>query len=313
MPVDATTGLKHTPTTGLRRSRSQLGVVLMLCAMFLFSAGDTLAKFLTSSFHPVQIIWFRQLGLLIGVLILLNIKGFSILHSQQRGLQMTRGVLAIGSSLLFVFAVRYVPLVDAVAASFVAPFFLTIAGAFVLKETIGIRRWAAVIVGFVGALIVIRPGMGVVHPAVMLVVVAAALYAARQVIGRLLADTDKTITTIAYTALTASVVISVPLIFYWRWPAGLDQWVMLFSMALVASLGEILIIKALEVAEAAVVAPIHYTLIIWGTMYGFLVFDQLPDQWTLIGALIIVAAGLYTLRRDTVSAAPITVQKKMVP
>jgi len=271
----------------------------MLCAMFLFAAGDTLAKFLTSSFHPVQIIWFRQLGLLIGVLFLLGFRGFSILQTNRRGLQVTRGVLAIGSSILFVFAIGYVPLVDAVAASFVAPFFLTIAGAIVLKEKVGIRRWSAVVVGFLGALIVIRPGMGVVHPAAMLVVIAAALFASRQVIGRLLADTDKTVTTIAYTAITGSAVISIPLVLYWRWPESITQWLMLFAMALVASLGEILIIKALEVAEAMVVAPIHYTLIIWGTIYGYLVFNQLPDSWTLLGTMIIVLAGLYTLRRSS--------------
>jgi len=267
--------------------------------MFMFAAGDAIAKLLTSSFHPVQIIWFRQLGLLIGVLVLLGMKGPAILHTKQLGLQLTRGALVVGSSILFVFAVRYVALVDAVAASFVAPFFLTIAGALILKEKIGIRRWSAVVVGFIGAVIVIRPGMGVIHPAAMLVVVAAALYASRQIIGRLLADTDKTITTIAYTALTASAIISLPLAFYWTSPVSLTQWLLLLSMALVASLGEILIIKALEVAEAHVVAPIHYTLIIWGSFYGFLVFGQLPDYWTLLGALIIVLAGLYTLRRDS--------------
>lgn len=270
----------------------------MLCAMFMFSAGDTLAKFLTSSFHPVQIIWFRQLGLLVGVIILLCFRGCSILQTNQRALQMTRGALAVGSSILFVFAIRYVSLVDAVAASFVAPFFLTIAGAIVLKEKVGIRRWSAVVVGFLGALIVIRPGMGVVHPAAMLVVIAAALYASRQVIGRLLADTDKTVTTVAYTAITATVVISLPLAFYWQQPDTMTQWMLLFSMAIVASLGEVLIIKALEVAEATVVAPMHYTLIVWGTIYGFLVFNQLPDYWTLVGTLIIVSAGIYTLRRD---------------
>lgn len=267
--------------------------------MFMFSAGDTIAKLLTSSFHPVQIIWFRQLGLLIGVLVILGMKGTAILHTRQLGLQLTRGVLVVGSSILFVFAVRYVALVDAVAASFVAPFFLTIAGAVILKEKIGIRRWSAVVIGFIGALIVIRPGMGVIHPAAMLVVIAAALYASRQIIGRLLADTDKTITTIAYTALTASAIISLPLAFYWKTPVSLTQWALLLSMALVASLGEILIIKALEVAEAHVVAPIHYTLIIWGALYGYFVFGHLPDQWTLIGALIIVLAGLYTLQRDS--------------
>lgn len=265
--------------------------------MFLFAAGDMFAKLLTDGFHPVQIIWFRQSGLLAGVVVVLLLKGRQVLHSAQPGLQITRGVLVVFSSLLFVFAVQYAPLADAVAASFVAPFFMTMLGAFLLKEKVGLRRWSAVVVGFIGALIIIRPGMGVVHPAVLLVVLAAALFSARQVIGRMLADTDKTMTTIAYTALSSSLLISLALPFFWQLPTTLAQWSALFGMAAVAGIGEILVIKALEVAEAAVVAPIHYTIIIWATMYGYLVFGQLPDYWTLLGTVIIVAAGIYTLQR----------------
>lgn len=269
----------------------------MLCAMFLFAAGDSLAKLLTDAFHPIQIIWFRQSGLLFGVLIILVVRGTSVLRSKQPALQMTRGVLVVISSLLFVFAVRYVPLADAIAASFVAPFFVTILGAVLLKEKVGLRRWTAVVIGFIGALIIIRPGMGVIHPTVMLVVIAAALFATRQVIGRLLADTDRTITTIAYTALTASFIISLPLPWIWQLPVSGSQWLFLFLLGLSAAMAEVLVIRALEVAEAAVIAPIHYTIIIWATMYGFLIFDQLPDIWTLIGTAIIVFAGFYTLRR----------------
>ncbi len=282
----------------VRQTNSRQGILLMLCGMFLFSAGDTLAKFLTSSYHPVQIIWFRQLGLLFGLFILLALRGPSILRSQQPKLQITRGVFVVCSSLLFVYAVRYVPLVDAVAASFVAPFFLTIAGAVILKEKVGIRRWSAVIVGFLGALVVIRPGMGVIHPAAMLVVVAAIFYASRQVIGRALADTDQTATTIAYTAITSSCLISLALPFFWQMPIQPIHWILFFSMALTAAVAEVFVIKALEAAEAAVVAPIHYTLIIWGTLYGYFVFNQLPDVWTWVGSAIIVAAGLYTLKRS---------------
>lgn len=275
----------------------------MLAGMFLFSAADMHSKFLTSSYHPVQIVWFRQLGLLVGVIIILALHGRSILQTARPGLQMGRGVLAVCSGLLFVFAVQYVPLADAVAASFVAPFFLTIMGATFLGEKVGVRRWSAVAAGFVGALVIIRPGMGVIHPAVMLVVVAAACYAARQVIGRLLADTDKTVTTIAYTSLTASFIISLPLPFLWHWPESGFHWLALFSLAILSGTGEVMVIKALVVAEAAVVAPMHYSLLIWGTIYGFLVFDQLPDQWTWVGTAIIMAAGIYTLQRDRMNQA----------
>lgn len=274
----------------------------MLCGMFLFSATDMIAKLLTEHFHPVQIIWFRQSGLFCGVVGMLCFRGLSVLHSKQPKLQILRGVLVIFSSLLFVFAVQYVALADAVAASFVAPFFLTIAGAVLLKEPVGIRRWSAVAIGFIGAVVIVRPGMGSIHPAAMLVVLAAAFYASRQIIGRLLADTDKTLTTIAYTAIVSSLLVSMPLPFVWQTPTTDTQWLLLLTIAIAGAGGEVLVIKAFEVAEAAVVAPVHYSLIIWGTIYGYFVFHQLPDQWTLIGTAIIVGAGIYTLQRDRVAA-----------
>jgi len=224
-----------------RRSSSRLGITLMVCAMFLFAASDAIAKILTQSFHPVQIIWFRQWGLFLGVIVLLCVKGPGILKTAQPRLQITRGALVVFSSVLFVYAVQYVTLTDAVAASFVAPFFLTIAGAWFLKEPVGVRRWTAVFIGFFGALIVVRPGMGVIHPAAMLVVLAAALYATRQVIGRVLADTDNTLTTIAYTAITSSLLVSLALPLVWILPTSTEHWLLLLGLALSASMGEVLL------------------------------------------------------------------------
>lgn len=270
----------------------------MAGGMFLFSAVDTQAKFLTDTLHPIQIAWSRQLGLLFGVVVLLAVRGGSVLRTQHPFLQITRGALAAGSATVFIIAVSFVPLADAVAVSFVAPFMVTVLGALVLKEKVGIRRWTAVIIGFLGAMIVIRPGLGVVHPAVLLVLVAATFYSLRQIISRALSGSDRTVTTVAYTALVGSLLLSLPLPFVWQWPVSATQLTLLAGTAILAALAEILVIKALEVAEAAVVAPVHYTLLIWGTMYGYLVFAQLPDLWTWIGASIIVATGVYTLHRE---------------
>ena len=281
-----------------RQTNSKLGILLMLGGMFMFSAVDAQAKFLTASFHPIQIIWMRQVGLLLGVLILLAMKGPSILKSAQPFLQISRGTLAVFSAILFVFGIRHAELADAVAVSFVAPFFLTIFGAIFLGEKVGVRRWVAVAIGFAGAMIIIRPGTGAVHPAVLLVVLATVFYAARQVIGRILADTDKTITTVAYTAIVSSLLITLPLPFIWKTPETTQQILIIISMSLMAAIGEVFVIKALEVAEAMVVAPMHYTLIIWGTFYGYVVFNQLPDIWTWVGTAIIVGAGLFTFYRQ---------------
>ncbi|MEP3045447.1 MAG: DMT family transporter [Roseibium sp.] len=282
--------------------QSGLGIAYMAGGMFLFSAVDTMAKFLTETLHPLQVVWSRQLGLLLGVFILLALKGVSVLATNNKKLQITRGALAALSATLFIVAISYVPLADAVAVSFVAPFIVTVLGAFVLREPVGIRRWIAVTVGFIGTLIVIRPGMGVIHPAVMLVLIAAACFALRQVVSRYLANSDRTETTVAYTALVGCSILTIPLPFVWQTPTMGTEIVILLVMALCAAIAELLVIKSLEVSQAVVVAPVQYSLLIWGTMYGYLVFGHLPDFWTWVGALIIVATGVYTLHRERVVA-----------
>jgi S-adenosylmethionine uptake transporter len=270
----------------------------MALGMFLFSGVDTMGKFLTETVHPIQIVWFRQLGLLLGVVVLIGVQGRAVLVSSNPKLQIGRGVLAACSATLFIVGVSYVPLADAVAITFVAPFMVTVMGALILREPVGVRRWTAVLVGFIGTLIVIRPGMGVIHPAALLLIVAATAFALRQVLSRILAGEDKTQTTVAYTAIVSWTLLTIPLPFIWQNPSSGLEIALLIAMAVVAAFAEILVIMALDAAQAVVVAPVQYSLLIWGTFYGFVVFGQLPDAWTWIGALIIVATGLYTLNRE---------------
>lgn len=278
------------------------GLLLMLLAFFIFAAVDTMAKFLTQTLHPIQVVWFRQFGLLVAVLFLLARNGVSILRTAHPKLQLTRGALAGCSAATFIFSVSFVPLADAIAITFVAPFLVTVLGALVLREPVGIHRWSAVLVGLAGTLIVIRPGFGAFHPAMLGVVAAAAFFAIRQIVSRALSSSDRTITTVAYTALTSSAVLTPPLLMVWQWPSTGQQIALLAGIAVLAGLGEFTLIKALEVGEAAAIAPTQYTMLLWGTLYGWLVFHQLPDLWTWIGALIIVGSGLYTLQRERLAA-----------
>lgn len=277
------------------------GIAFMALGMFLFSGVDTIAKFLTDTMHPIQIVWSRQTGLLLGVVILVALQGTSVLRSAQPKLQIGRGVLAACSATLFIVGVAYVPLADAVAITFVAPFIVTILAAVILREPVGIRRWSAVIIGFLGTLIVIRPGMGVIHPAAVLLIVAAAAFAARQVLSRFLAGEDKVQTTVAYTAIVSWTLLSVPLPFVWQTPVTPLEVFLLILMACVAACAEVFVIMALDAAQAVVVAPVQYSLLIWGTIYGVIVFGQFPDGWTLLGAAVIVATGLYTLNRERIA------------
>ena len=281
-----------------RANRTGLGIGLMLLGFMFFAVADVTAKVLTENLHAFQIAWFRQLGLLSAALWFLAARGPAVLKSRRPALQVARGCAAAMSASAFVFAVGYVPLPDAVAVSFVAPFMVTILAALVLRETVGIRRWTAVTIGFIGTLIVIRPGLGLFHPAIFVVLVAASLFAARQILSRVLGPVDATMTTVTYTAISSVVLLTVPMIWVWRTPAGLDQALLLVLIACAAGVGELLIIRALELAEAATVAPLQYTMIVWSSGFSWLVFAQLPDFWTLVGAAIIMASGIYTLHRE---------------
>lgn len=286
------------PTTTQKTNNSKLGLTYMFAGMSLFAATDAIAKLLTDTLPPIQIVWSRQSGLLIGILVFIAIHGLKVLKTSQPKLQIGRGVLAASSATLFIIGVSYVPLADAVAITFVAPFMVTVMAAVVLKEPVGIRRWIAVTIGFIGTLVVIRPGLGVIHPAAFLLIIAATAFACRQILSRVLAGGDKTSTTIAYTAIVSWGLLCFPLPFVWQMPTTSLEIILLVAIAVLAACAETLVIMALDTAQAVVVAPVQYSLLIWGTMYGFLIFNQLPDFWTLIGAIIIVATGLYTLNRE---------------
>ncbi len=270
----------------------------MALGFFSFAFCDTLAKLLTDEFHPFQVAWMRMLGLFIGVCFILFRRGTAVLRTPKPHLQIIRGIVAACSATLFVFAINHVPLADAIAVSFVAPFIVTIFGAVLLKEPVGIRRWLAVLAGFIGMLVVIRPGMGVFHPAIFLVLLAAIFFAIRQLTSRWLSGVDPIITTVCYTAIVAFSILSVFQPFVWVTPSSAKILLLVVVMAASSAAGEILIIRALDIAHSVVLAPLHYTLIIWGTFYGFVVFGDLPDQWTLVGCGIIVVSGLYTIYRE---------------
>ena len=275
------------------------GILYMAAAAFLFSVVDAQAKYLSAELPVLQIAWARQFGMLVGVVLVMWPRaGFGVLRTRRLGLQLLRGALVLLSSTLFIVAISYVPLADAVAVSFVAPFLVTIVSAVVLKEAVGVRRWLAVAVGFAGAMVVIRPGLGALHPAAFLVVGAAAGFALYQTIARLISDTEDARTTLSYTALVGAGLLSAVVPFQWAWPSTPLDAAVLAGLGLWAGLAEYMVLKAFVTAPGAVVAPLQYTMLVWGTLSGYLLFADLPDLWTLIGAAILIATGLYTYHRE---------------
>ena len=277
-------------------------IALAAGGFFLYAAGDAVAKLLTASLDPIQLSFARQSGLLAGVLVMLALRGPGVLRTRRPVLQVTRGVLAAVSVTLFFLAIAWVPLADASAMTFVAPFFVTVLGALVLREPVDRRRWLAVALGFAGTLVVLRPGLGAVHPAAGFAVLSALCFALRQLISRKLSGVDPLSTTVAYSSLAASGVLLLALPFVWVTPADGGTWAMLGLIAVTAGVGELLMIKALEIGNAVSVAPMQYSHILWTTLYGWLLFAQLPDRWTLLGTTIIIATGIYAINLERQAA-----------
>ena len=285
------------------RADNLRGALYMLAGMFVFSAVDAQAKYLTQYLPPLQIVWSRQLGLFCGVLLLIGIRGLAVLRTDHPVLQVSRGLAAAMSATLFIVGLNYVALADAVSVTFIAPMVVTMLGAVILGERVGIHRWTATIIGFLGTLVVIRPGFESFHPGLLLPLTAAVLFAVRQIISRRIGHRDRTATTVAYTALTATMILTLTLPFVWT-PVEAGHLILIMAaMSLMAALGEFLVIRALEIGLAVVVSPLHYTIIIRASLYGYLLFGQFPDGWTWAGSAIIVASGLYVMHRERKAAA----------
>lgn len=270
------------------------GILLMCFAFFLYSMSDLFAKMLTAEFHSVQIGWTRQLGLLTGVVFLLFQRGISVFHTKRPGLQITRGLIASTSPVLYTLAVAQISLADAVAVSFVAPFLVVIFGAVMLNEHISRKQFMGILGAFIGTLIIVRPGLGVFQFGTVFVLLAATAFALRQVISRMVAGIDRTSTTVAYAGTVSVLVLSCILPFFWRTPETLEHYGLFFLLALTAGFGEFCIIRALDITLAVILAPLQYTMIIWGILWGWIFFADLPDGWTLIGTAIIILAGILT-------------------
>ncbi|MGC6453563.1 MAG: DMT family transporter [Candidatus Puniceispirillaceae bacterium] len=278
------------------------GAMFMLAGMFVFAAVDAQAKYLTEFMPAMQIVWARQLALCFGVILLIGFRGRAVLRTSHPVLQVVRGVMAASSATLFIIGLNFVALADAVSVTFIAPLVVTMLGAVLLGERVGLHRWTATIIGFLGTLVVIRPGFESFHPGLLLPLTAAILFAGRQIVSRHIGHRDRTATTVAYTALTATLLLTLTLPFVW---VEIDPRLLpvLLLMSLMAALGEFLVIRALEIGLAVFVSPLHYTIIIWASIYGYLLFGQFPDGWTWAGSAIIIASGLYVMHRERRAAA----------
>jgi len=286
--------------------RARLAILLVLAAMFTFAVMDGLTKIVSQTLPVPQILWVRNIVftcLAVAMLRRLS-KGGSIstlARSQRPLLQTFRAVLLVIESGMFMVAFKLMPLADVHAVAAVAPLLVVALSVPMLGEKVGPRRWAAVVVGFIGVLLIIRPGFGKIEPPVLIVLAGAAMWSLYQILVRLCARVDRPETTTLYTALAglgATTLVGPPV---WQWPDA-QGWALLAAIAMMGSLGHMALIRALGMTEPALLQPYNYSLFVWAVVVGYLMFGHIPDDWTLAGAAIIIVSGLYVWHRERVRA-----------
>lgn len=280
-------------------ARPLVGVSLMLAAMAILPVIDVFAKKLGQAGVPILIVvWARALfGGVMTLPFALKAEGARAFRPAQPLRQLARAGLLFGATFLFFQALKYLPMADALAIFFVNPLVIVILSALALREKVGPRRWTAVAVGFVGTLIIIRPGLAEVNPGTLYALGAGVALGSYFVMTRAMAGVADAMVLNFQTSVIGAALMTLALPFLWLHPTPV-QWSMLAGLGVIATLGHVLITKAYEHAEASLLAPLAFTEIIMATILGWWFFGDLPDRWTVLGVLILIGSAIYISIRE---------------
>jgi drug/metabolite transporter (DMT)-like permease len=288
-----------------------IGIALQLAALVLFVAMDTLFKLLTDRYAVVQLAWARFVfsSLTVWAFFAITTQGRLPWRSRAPAMQATRSLVLAGCTFFFASALVFLPLADTTAVNFAAPLLTVALAAVILREHVSARRWVGVVIGLAGVMVAVRPpfltGEAIAHPAYFLPLGSAALFAVYQILTRRLAALDDARTTILHTGVAAAVLCTVLLPFFWVTPT-LADWGLLVAIGALGGVSHGILVLAYARAPVSLLAPLSYTQLLWAGLAGWLVFADMPDRWTLLGAGVILAGGLLTLwpARQAPSGAP---------
>jgi len=272
----------------------------MCIAVATFAVSSTMVKGLGSGYPVSQIVFFRCLVAFLPLYIAIHRGGgWHILHTKRPGAHIFRVV--VGGFALFIgfYALTLMPLADYFAFTYAAPLFATLLSIPILGEKVGIRRWTAVLVGFAGVLIMLRPGTQSFDYATLVAIAAAFTYALAIVAVRNLARTESSAATVFYFTVAGLVLSAAVLPFEWRTPS-LKEWALLIGIGLVSGFGQILMTDAYRLAPPSVIAPFDYTSMIWALILGYALFGDFPEPVVLVGSAVVIASGVYIIYRETV-------------
>lgn len=279
--------------------RPGLAILLVLCTTLTFVSMDAIAKLLTQTgMEPEAIISIRF------AIVAAVVLGAVLWHWKERPLatkrprlHIARGIMQIGAATAFVYGVRNLPLETATAISYVSPLFITALSVPFLREKVGIRRWAAVLLGFGGVMMILRPGSASFEWGMLFPILASFLWANAIIITRAMRASEKALTVLAWSSFSGFAAVLPFGISSFVWPTT-EQWVLLCALAACHLIAQILVIRAYMMASASVLAPFSYSSLVWATLFGFVIWGSTPDAMTVAGALVLAGAGLYVWWRE---------------
>lgn len=273
------------------------GIFWMLITAFFFVCVHATGKELLTRYPLVQVVWGRYFFHLLLALVIMAPRLSTIVRSGNLKLQLLRSGFMLGSTTFYFAGVQSLPLTEANAINFLTPVLVVILAQPILGEPVGLQRWFGVAIGFAGAMIIIRPGSGLMDVAAGILMLSAFCNACYQLSTRKLGAIDDPLTTVLYTALVGSIGASLVTPFTWE-PMDIQGWLLMLAIGAFALVGHFALIKAYRLAAAPTIAPFGYSILLWSVLFGYLLFDQFPDFLTMLGALVIVAGGITILRTN---------------
>ena len=273
-------------------------IIFSLLGWMFLPVMDGFAKFLSDDLPILQITWARYFFTVVFTLpIMIFFFKKQLVWSDKPKLQILRGLILLSANICFFYAISIISLAKALTLAFVAPLIVTAFSPFLLGEKVGFRRWTAVVVGFIGSLVVIRPGFVELNFASLAALGTGILYGFYLIITRKLSTSDNPLLTLLMTGMVGAILVSAIIPFYWVKPS-LNQWSLMAGIGVFACIGHLFLILSLKYADASKLAPLGYTEIITNILISYYFFHELPDNWTYLGLFIIVLSGLYISRRE---------------
>ena len=286
------------------RGNVMRGTLLMAGAAVGYAILHGSVRYISAEIHPFEITFFRNLFGFIVLLPWFVVHGLKPLRTRRIGLHLVRASSNVVAMMMFFMALSMTPLALVQALGFTAPLFATVLAIFILGERVRLRRWTALIAGFIGALIIIRPGIQPLDTGSLLTLGSAAVWGFTLITIKILSRTDSAVTITAYMVLLMSPLSLLPALYYWTWPDG-QAWFWLVVCGVAGTAAQLLMAQSFRVAEATVVLPIDFTKIVWGALIGYLAFGEVVDVWTWIGAAVIFSGITYITYRERKLAKPL--------